>query len=189
MSPALLLIFAGAASATAPGPAAVSQAAPSATLEALSDSRSGSRKVDAPADRQCQSHDAGNIVVCAQRPQGYRLDPSVMEANQEVVSNSRSASSAVPAAQAACGMVMVCGKGLESLDWANVAIVVGTMGVRAAKGQDWTKAFKTGGSGEYQLYQQAKQRRETRDAARAAAAVKMEAEKADREAGSNASTK
>lgn len=110
-----------------------------------------------------------------------------MEANQEVVTNSRSASSAVPAAQAACATE--CGKGFESLDWANVAIVVGTMGVRAAKGQDWTKAFKTGGSGEYQLYQQAKQRREARNAERAAAAVKMEAEKADREAGSNASAK
>jgi hypothetical protein len=66
---------------------------------------------------------------------------------------------------------MGCGTGLEGMDLANVAIVAGTMAIKAAKGEDWTKAFKTGGPDEYQLYLQAKQEREAREAERRQAAA------------------
>lgn len=148
------------------------------------------KSVDA-TKRACRSSDAKNIVVCAQRKQGYRLDPGVMDATRQVETNSRSATSAVPAAQAMCSAQPTgCGTSLDSLDLANVAVVVGMMGVRAAKGEDWTKAFKTGGPDEYQLYRQAKQRREAQDAERAAARVRMKAEEAGRAAeAANASSK
>jgi hypothetical protein len=127
-------------------------------------------------DDACNSPDSRDIVVCAQRRQGYRLDPSVSEARQEAQSSSRSAGAARPAAQAACAASpMGCGTGLESLDLVNVALVLGTMAVRAAKGEDWAKAFRTGGPDEYQLYLQAKQRRAARDAERAAASMKAQA--------------
>jgi len=131
----------------------------------------------------CPSHDTRNIVVCGQRRQPYRLDPSVMEAGREAESNSRSATSATPSAQAACSAApMGCTKDLRSLDLANVAIVLGTAAVSAAKGDDWTKAFRPGGPDEYQLYQQAKRRREAEAAERAAAEVKRKAEAHEREA-------
>jgi hypothetical protein len=68
---------------------------------------------------------------------------------------------------------MGCGTGLEGLDLANVAVVVGTMAVKAAKGEDWKKAFRQGPD-EYQLYLQARHQRDAREAERAeAAAVKV----------------
>src|SRR4051794_7679490 len=129
----------------------------------------------------CKSPNTREIVVCGERRQPYRLDPSIMEANRHSESNSRTASSATPVAQAVCSASpMGCGKGLDSLDLANVALVVGMMTVRAAEGKDWTGAFKTGGPDEYQLYRQAKQEREEADAERAARNVKRKAEEAER---------
>ena len=122
-------------------------------------------------EENCKSRDPDEIVVCAEKPEGYRIDPSVMEAQREAENASRSASAAIPAAQASCSASPFgCGTGLEGLDLLNVAVVVGTMAVRAAKGEDWTKPFKTGGPDEYQLYKQAKERREAHDAERKAAA-------------------
>jgi hypothetical protein len=140
-------------------------------------------QVHTGADAACQSEDARNIVVCGQRREQYRLDPSVMKAREEVKSNRRSATSATPAAQAACSSSpMGCTKDLKSLDLANLAVVVGTAAVRAAKGEDWAKVFRPGGPDEYQLYQQAKQRRDIAAEARAAAGAKRKAEAQDQDA-------
>jgi hypothetical protein len=111
------------------------------------------------------------------------VDPDVLEAEHESESNSRSAASAVPPAQSSCALSKAgCTKDLSSLDLANAAIVTATTVVRAAKGEDWTKAFRTGGPDEYQLYQQAKRRHEAEAQARAAADVKRKAEAEEREA-------
>jgi hypothetical protein len=75
-----------------------------------------------------------------------------------------------------------CTKDLRSLDLANVAIVAATTAVRAAKGDDWAKVFRAGGPDQYQLYQEAKQRREAAAANRAAAEAKRKAEAQEREA-------
>ena len=105
-----------------------------------------------------------------------------MEAGHAAEANSRSASTSAPPAQAACATAAVCGKGLESVDWPNVAIVVGTTVAKAAKGEDWASIFRPGGPDEYQLYRQAKRRREAEAGDRAAAAVKREAEEQERRA-------
>jgi hypothetical protein len=142
-----------------------------------------SPQVHAEADAVCKSQDTRNIVVCGQRRQPYRLDPSVMKAGEDVKSNRRSATSAAPAAQAACSSSpMGCTKDLRSLDLANVAIVVGTTAVRAAKGKDWAKVFRPGGPDEYQLYQQANLRREAEAEERAAAEAKRKAEEQEQDA-------
>jgi hypothetical protein len=168
VSPTLMLILGG---AVAGAPAATNNSVPTPTPPRV--------PAEAPAPA-CRPQEARNIVVCGQRPQPYRLDPGLMEAGQEAESNSRSASTATPAAQAACATV--CGKGLESLDWANVAIVVGETAVRAAKGEDWARVFRPGGPDEYRLYQQAKHRREVEASERAAAEVKRKAEEQERAA-------
>lgn len=122
-------------------------------------------------------------MVCAQRSQPYRLDPSVIDAEREKQAIDRSATSPAPPAQAICATQPVgCGDRMDNLDLANVAIVAGTMAVRAAKGEDWAKALRTGGPDEYQLYRQAKQRRDAQRDQRAAAAAKRKAEEAEREA-------
>jgi hypothetical protein len=106
-----------------------------------------------------------------------------MDVNRQIQTNERSATSAAPAAQTVCStQPMGCGKGLDSLDLANVAVVTGTAAVRAAKGEDWTRAFKTGGPDEYQLYQQAKRRHEVEDDERTAAKVRLQARQAELEA-------
>jgi hypothetical protein len=133
--------------------------------------------------------DARSITVCAQRRQGYRLDPSVMEASREVEQTNRSLSSPTPAAQAVCSsQTMGCGKGIESLDLANVALVVGTAALKAAKGESWQAAIKPGAADEYQLYRQAKRRHEALEEQRAAAKVRIEAKEAERKAASAANS-
>jgi hypothetical protein len=79
-------------------------------------------------------------------------------------------------------LILSHGKDLKSLDLANLAVVVGTAAVRAAKGEDWAKVFRPGGPDEYQLYQQAKQRRDIAAEARAAAGAKRKAEAQDQDA-------
>ncbi len=132
-------------------------------------------------DASCRSKNERDIVVCAQRNQEYRLDPSVMDAEQEAKSASRSASAPMPAAQAICSSQPTgCGTGLEGLDLANAAVVIGTAAIKAARGEDWTRPFKTGGSDEYQLYLQAKQRREAREEQQRAEAAALKARQANR---------
>ena len=176
LSPALALIVSGAVATV--GPPAQADATNSGA------SHSGGQIYGPPipaappqpkplqvVEDNCKSSDPGEIVVCAEKPEGYRIDPTVMEAQQQAEAASRSANAIVPTAQASCSASPSgCGTGLEGLDLLNVAVVVGTMAVRAAKGDDWTKAFKTGGPDEYQLYKEAKQRREAHHAEREAAA-------------------
>ena len=169
MTPAFMLILGGAVGSAAPASnSAPPNPAPSQTTRDTS-------------DPPCSSQDARNIVVCGQRRQPDRLDPNVMEAGNEAQINSRSANTPTPAAQAACASANVCGKGLESIDWANVAVVAATTAVRAAKGKDWTRVFKSGGPDEYQLYRQAQQRRQAEAQERAAAEIKRRAEEEERQ--------
>ena len=170
MLPAFILILGGIVGSTAPASSnAPPNPAPSQTTRDTSDA-------------SCSSQDARNIVVCGERRQPYRLDSNVMEAGNEAQVNSRSANTATPAAQAACASANVCGKGLESLDWANVAFVAATTAVSAARGEDWTRVFKPGGPDEYQLYRQAQQRRQAEAQERASAEVKRRAEEEERQA-------
>ena len=131
-------------------------------------------KAAKPAADPCRSQDSRDIVICAQRKQGLRIDTDVVDANRRAKQNARSATASMPAAQASCAAKpQGCGTGLEGLDLANVALVVATTAVKAAKGEDWTKVLKPGGPDEYQLYLQAKQEREEREQeAKDAAAIK-----------------
>ncbi|HEV2596535.1 MAG TPA: hypothetical protein VGU01_15195 [Sphingomicrobium sp.] len=182
VSPAIVGAVAGAMLSATPVFAESAQNAATARTDAASSvTAAGHDAADLPnttarENGECDTPDARHIVVCAQRPQGYRLDPSVIEANREADVNHRSAGSRTPAAQSVCSsQPMGCGEGLGSLDLVNVAIVAGTIAVKAAKGEDWKKAFRVGGPDEYQLYQAAKRKREAEEADRAAARAKVNA--------------
>jgi len=131
-------------------------------------------KAAKPASDPCRSQDSRDIVVCAQRKQGLRIDTDVVDANRQAERNARSATATMPSAQASCSATpQGCGTGLVGLDLANVALVVATTAVKAAKGEEWTKVLKPGGPDEYQLYLQAKREREAREQeGRDAAAIK-----------------
>src|SRR3954454_3879292 len=87
--------------------------------------------------QDCTSQDAREVVVCSQQRRAFRLDPDISRASRQAQDNNRSATSPMPAAQASCAASPAgCGTGLESLDLINVALVVGTAAVRAAKGDD-----------------------------------------------------
>ena len=189
MLPAFIPILGAAISSVAPGTDASPQLSASPGIKTGPTATNGLPppplflKKGERAQEPCQPQDTRSIVVCAQRRDGYRLDPNVMEAKREKETNNRSANSKVPTAEAVCSaQPMGCGKGMQSLDLANMAIVLGTTAIRAAKGEDWTRALKTGGAGEYQLYKQAEQRRKAQDAERAAARMRTIAREEERRA-------
>ena len=122
----------------------------------------------------CRSQHSRDIVICAQRSKGLQIDTDVVDARRAAEQNARSVIATMPAAQANCSQSpRGCGTGLAGLDLANVALVVATTAVKAAKGEDWATVLKPGGPDEYQLYLQAKQEREAHEQqARDQAAIK-----------------
>jgi hypothetical protein len=130
---------------------------------------------------------AGEIVVCVQRPQGYRLDPDVMEAKREIRGGGRpkrpdrmkDTSCAVVGAAGCIG----AGAGINLI---GAALTAAEMAARLSKGQEIGSMFVTDPQPtEYQLYLEAKQRREAKEAAKAAAA-KVKAKAAGQAEGAQA---
>lgn len=115
----------------------------------------------APSDSCAdQPADSNTIVICTQRPQGYRLNPDVMEAKRE----SRSAGRPVrpgghPPPECATVGPFPCLQG--GMNLIGAALTAVEMAKRAATGQDVGKMFLTDPHpDEYQLYLMAKARRE-----------------------------
>lgn len=136
-----------------------------------------------PAGDDCAtapaSTDPNVIVICAQRPEGYRLNPDIMEAKREMQGHSRPPRpNSIPNVRHCDVGPMPCtGGGINILQ---AALVAGTMIDRAARGENVGEMFITDPQPtEYQLYLMAKQRREAREAeAKAAEKAKAEAEAA-----------
>ena len=122
------------------------------------------------------------IVICAQRPNGYRLDPDVMEARREkkeaLAGRPRRPESMKDNPCATVGP-MGC-RGGAGFNIAAAAIAAATIAQRLAKGEEIGSILVTDPSpSEYQLYVDAKHRREAREAeAKAAAAAKAKAQAA-----------
>jgi len=109
--------------------------------------------------------DQRSIVICAQRPNGYRLNPDVMEAKRE----KRKGDGSPPgrpsiAVQTPCSVgPMPCQS--AGINLVGAAITAVTMVERAAKGESVGDMFVTDPHpSEYQLYEMAKKRREAREA-------------------------
>ena len=124
--------------------------------------------------------DKQTIVICTQRPQGYRLNPDVMEAKREAHSPGRPVrpGGSEPPQCATVGPVPCFQPGINLLA---AAATAAEMAKRAASGQDVGTMFETDPqTDEYHLYLRAKARREAEEAqkaaAKAAAAAKAPAE-------------
>ena len=98
------------------------------------------------------------IVICAQRPQGYRIDPAIMEAKRRVHNGGRLRPPETMR-DTSCQVVgpancIGAGAGINVI---GAAMVLGEMAARVAKGQEIGSIFKTTPTPtEYELYVQAK---------------------------------
>ena len=165
--PVALLSLAQAAPGTAPAPAPPAQSSPAPAAKP-------------PAD-DCRhpppSPNSRTVVVCAPKPDGYRIDPDVLEAKRE----HRNQSGPRPAEtmkQNDCATVgpMGCRFG-PAIDLVNAAAVLAKMAATASQGGDVGKMFETTPEmTEYQLYVEAKKRREAKERQEAAAKAKAAAQ-------------
>jgi hypothetical protein len=115
------------------------------------------------------SGDGRVIVVCTQRPQGYRLNPDVMEAKRELHSGGRPVrpgGKGIPD----CAHVGPAPCVTAGINLIAAGLTAAEMASRLAKGQEIGSMFVTDPHpNEYQLYLEAKHRREAEEAEKAAA--------------------
>lgn len=118
----------------------------------------------------------GEIFVCAPRPQGYRIDPDVLEANRAKRSGRpKRPERMVDNSCASVGPMGCTGLGGAGIDLLGAAMVLGTMANKAMRGENVGEMFVTDRQPtEYELYKEAKREREAREAEVAAAAKAKE---------------
>ena len=137
-----------------------------------------------PADADCAPQPAapksGDIVICAVKPNGYRLDPDVMEARRE----KRKGAGGHPHnphetyADHSCATVGPMGcRGVPAVNLLAAAATAAEIAARVSRGQEVGSLFETTPeASEYQLYQEAKKRREAKEAAAKAKTVQAQAQ-------------
>ena len=153
---------------------AATAAAPSASGKAAAGTAAESRPAAAPAApaEACPTPSSDNraIIICTQRPQGYRLNPDIMEARREAHSPGRPVrpgGRGIPD----CAHVGPAPCMTAGIPLIGAALTAVEMAQRLAKGQEVGSMFVTVPQPSvYQLYQMAKARREAEEAEKAAAA-------------------
>lgn len=114
------------------------------------------------------------IVVCAVRPNGYRLDPDVLAARRlkKKGESVRPRNPHETYADHSCATVGPMGcRGQPTIDVFTAGAALATMAQRLSKGQEIGSMFQTQPtSSEYQLYLEAKKQREDAEATKAAKA-------------------
>jgi hypothetical protein len=114
----------------------------------------------------------GEIFVCAPKPQGYRIDPDVLEASRAKRRGTpRRPERMADTSCASVGPFGCTGLGSGGIDLLGAAMVLGSMATRAMRGQNVGEMFVTDRKpSEYELYKEAKRAREAREAEAAAKA-------------------
>jgi hypothetical protein len=166
------LALAAAAQAASPAPAPTPQPAPAAPTATAAQAKTGERQC--AEDGQTGSQRA--IVICAQRPQGYRINPDILEARRETRSAgrpTRPGGSPRPDCETV-GPIPCTSAGMNLIGAALTAVA---MAQRAAKGESVGQMFVTDPQpDEYHLYLMANARREQREAEAKAKKVKAQAQ-------------
>ena len=164
---AMLLIL-----AEAPAAAEPSVPPPAATA-------AGPEADDGCDEAERGSGDTRTITVCAERPEGYRLNPDVMAAKKAKKRHGRGAAPKRPEnfKHNDCATVGPMGcRGEGVIDVVSAALVAAQMAAKAAQGENVGKMFVTDPHpSEYQLYLMAKAEREAREAEEAAEKVRSAA--------------
>jgi len=116
------------------------------------------------------STDGREIIVCTERPQGYRLNPDIMEAKREMRSGGRPVRRGVTV-RPDCATVGPAPCFSAGINLVAAALTAAQMAERLAKGQEIGSMFEIDPHpDEYHLYLMAKARREAEEAQKAAAA-------------------
>jgi hypothetical protein len=130
----------------------------------------------APAADNCGAPQTGassrEIVICAQRPNGYRLDPDVMAArlhkHQQLAGRPKTPMEKVTQNDCVVGPQGCFSAGINLI---GAALTAAEMAERLSKGEEIGSMFKTEPQpDEYQLYVEAKHEREAKEAQQAALA-------------------
>ena len=159
MSGLPILILAAAQAAAAP-PAAAS---PSAEAP---------KPATAAANRPCSTpypkDGEQEVVICVERPQGYRLDPDLMEANRQAKRNKLKRPERF--ADTSCASVGPMGCTGGGINLLAVALGAAQIAKRAVSGENVGEMFIADPDADgYQLYQQVKREREAKRLAEAEA--------------------
>ena len=161
LSIALLI---SAQAATAYGPASSPASIPAPTKVAANDC----------ATQPAPDPNSREIVVCAVKPNGYRLDPDVLAARRAKKKGEaiRPRNPHETFADHSCATVGPMGcRGQPTIDVFTAAAALATMAQRLSKGQEIGSMFQTEPTAsEYQLYLEAKKQREEAEADKAAKA-------------------
>jgi hypothetical protein len=137
-----------------------------------------------PAEKECDpNRPSGNpneIVICAQHPQGYRLDPDILEARRLKKSGTAGRPTRpgpIAIKDQPCGTVGPAPCMTGGINLIGAAMTAGEIAARLARGEEVGSIFETDPQPtDYQLYQEAKRRREAKEAAAKAKAVQTEAQ-------------
>lgn len=165
MPVALALLAQTAASAAADPPKSTSSAPPAASPPP----KPAAAATTAASDCSPKTPNANQIVICAERPQGYRLNPDVMEAKREIRSGGRPVRQATEAPPPDCRTVGPAPCVTAGINLLAAAVTAAEMAKRIAAGQEIGSMFVTDPHpSEYQLYLEAKKRREALEAEKAA---------------------
>jgi hypothetical protein len=164
----MLLAQAAAAGAVTAPPATPP---PTSASAAAADLRQCSAANDDPNSRQ--------IIVCAPRPQGYRIDPDVLAAKRMKKKGDpgQARNPHETFVDHSCATVGPMGcRGGPVIDIATAAMTAATMVDKAAKGENVGKMWVTDPQrGEYQLYLDARREREAKEKEKAAKAAQAKA--------------
>jgi hypothetical protein len=180
--PAALVLLAQAAGAAVPAdapPAIYGPAAPAVPKPAAAPAK--------PAETCPTPALAGNsqeIVICAEKPQGYRINPDVLKARREKRSGGRpTRPGPIAMKDNSCTVVGTapCMGVFTGINLLAAAATLAEMGDRLSKGEEIGSMFVTDPQpSEYQLYLEAKREREAKEAEKAkAAAAKAKAAAAE----------
>ncbi len=164
--PLALALMAQSASAT---PASYGPAAPAAVPRKAASTTTAARSC-VPGQRTSNPNE---VVICAPKIEGYRLNPDVMEARREIHSGGRPTRPGPMGAKPRDCAVgpWACGP-QAGINLVGAALTAATMVKKAVSGENVGQMFVTDPHPtEYQLYLQAKARREAREAENAAAAM------------------
>ena len=178
--PAAALLLSGApeGSQSSAGAQTVSAAASQSATSAGSPPPTPAPRAASAAVPDCprQPSDNQTIVICTERPQGYRLNPDVMEAKRLKRSPGppvRPGGRTIPD----CTNVGPQPCQTAGINLIGAALTAAQMAERLAKGQEVGSMFQTDPTmSEYQLYQVVKAKREAEEAQKTADTVRKAAE-------------
>jgi len=166
-----IAVFANAADAApayGPAPPPPPKSAPKLPVKAAdAEAKTAGRCSLAPAPAQ-----PGEIVVCVERPEGYRLDPDVMAARRAMRGGGRP-KRPERMRDTSCAVVGEAGciGANPGINLIGAALTAAEIAARLARGQEIGSLFVTDPQpSEYQLYKEAKREREAKEAEAAAAA-------------------